>query len=76
MNIKINELRVGNFLDEEYSGLMEVININSEGIHYLDARKPTFKAIGRYDLGSFKPIPLTEEWLVKFGFEMTLLRLF
>ena len=67
--MEVNELRVGNFVWEEYGGLYEVININSEGFGYVDLRKPTFKCIGRYEIGSVKPIALTEEWLVKFGFE-------
>jgi len=68
--MKANELRIGNYVNEEYGGIYEVININSEGIDYVDLRKPTFKAIGRFDINSIKPIPLTEEWLVKLGYDL------
>jgi hypothetical protein len=64
-----NELRIGNYVNLEYGGIYEVININSEGFDYVDLRKPTFKAVGRFDINSIKPIPLTEEWLLKCGFE-------
>ena len=67
--MEVNELRVGNFVWEEYGGLYEVININSEGFGYVDLRKPTFKCIGRYEIGSVKPIPLTKEWLLKLGIQ-------
>jgi len=67
--MKANELRIGNYVNEEYGGIYEVININSEVLDYVDLRKPTFKAIGRFDINSIKPIQLTEELLLKCGFE-------
>ena len=67
--IKAEELRIGNLVWDNYGGIYKVVNINSEGFDYIDAVKPNFKAIGRYELDSLEPIPLTEEWLVKFGFE-------
>jgi hypothetical protein len=67
--IKASELRTKNYVQTDYEGILEVININSEGFDYIDARKPTFQALGRFPLDCVKPIPLTEEWLLKFGFE-------
>lgn len=69
MSIEAKELRIGNYVSEDYGGIYEVININSEGFDYLDLRKPTFKALGRYDFSGIKPIPLTEEILFKCGFK-------
>ena len=67
--MKTNELRIGNWVKTNYEGILETININSEGFEYIDCRKPTFKAIGRYPIDSIEPIHITEEWLLKFGFE-------
>lgn len=64
--MKATELRIGNYhlyhivdkLDErgEYD---EVCQIDIEDLRILD----------RFDSPEYKPIPLTEEWLLKFGFE-------
>ena len=57
------DLRIGNLLiDKEFPTLYsEIEMIRSNGV-----------LIGSYDEGQhiehFEPIPLTEEWLVKFGF--------
>lgn len=67
--MEAKELMIGNYVYEEYGGIYEVININSEGFDYLDLKKPTFKALGRFDLSSIKGLPLTEQWLLKFGFK-------
>lgn len=64
-----SELRTGNLIQTDYEGTMEVVNINSERLEYIDAKKPNYRAIGRFELAFVKPIPLTEEWLLKFGFE-------
>ena len=63
--MKATDLRIGNYVFEEYGGIYEVININSEGFDYVDLRKPTFNAVGRYDINSVKGIELTEEILLK-----------
>jgi hypothetical protein len=67
--IKANELRIGNLIQTKYEGIVQVININSEKFDYVDIRKQTYNGIGRYDIKSCTPIPLTEEWLIKFGFK-------
>lgn len=66
--LKVEDLRVGNHVYDDYSGIVEVININSQYC-YVDYKKPTFKAVGRCEIQYIQPIPLTEEWLIKFGFE-------
>lgn len=64
--MKANELRIGNFVWEEYGGLYEVLMISP---NYVDLVKPFMSVSGRYDIETIKPIPLTEEWLLKFGFK-------
>lgn len=69
MELKANELRIGNLI--ECFGVREVIAIKkykikvqhekSEG-HFITEYCPITSL-------SLKPIPLTEEWLLKFGFK-------
>ena len=59
--MKANELRLGNLFIEEHSGkIIEVIGLEKNRI--------TFSGVF-LDKWQAKPIPLTEEWLLKFGFE-------
>jgi len=64
--MKTTELRIGNYVNgiyDEGEFIAEVLTVDSEGC-LLDAN-------GIYELTSLKvikPIPLTEEWLIKFGF--------
>jgi len=63
--MKTTELRIGNYVNgiyDEGEFIAEVLTVDSEGC-LLDAN-------GIYELTSLKvikPIPLTEEWLIKFG---------
>lgn len=66
--MKANELRIGNFVETNYEGILEVANINSE-YSFIECRKPLYKAIGRFIEWDIKPIFLTEKWLLEFGFE-------
>jgi hypothetical protein len=69
-SLQSRELRIGNLVQTEYEGVIEVVNINGEGFDYVDFRKPGFRAIGRYEIEpNVKPIPLTEEWLSKLDFK-------
>ena len=54
--IKAQELRIGNLV---YNGFNEVIT----------AQSVTELSIGGYNIETIKPIPLTQYWLDKFGFE-------
>ena len=64
----VKELRIGNYVnhtDNEDTWLMEVITVSAEGCHT--------ECNGIFDFiepNLLEPIPLTEEWLVKFGFEI------
>jgi hypothetical protein len=63
--IKANELRIGNLvIYSNGSILFKVIGISEFGI---DIENEVEKTYIEYD--EFEPIQLTEEWLLKFGFE-------
>jgi hypothetical protein len=69
MKLTTKDLRVRNLVKTEYEGILEIVNINSEGFDYVDLRKQGYKAIGRHSIEFVEPIPLTEEWLLRFGFK-------
>ena len=53
--MKVTELRIGNLVYFEY----QVVDINIGDFHIIEKESKFFK-----------PIPLTEEWLLKLGFEL------
>jgi hypothetical protein len=61
--MKAEELRIGNYV---YDTLGKVNRIDLEAITYI-VKEPH---------NQVKPLPLTEEWLLKFGFENNKLGLF
>lgn len=60
--MKSNELRIGNYV-ELRGEIAPVIKITNGRVE--------INGINKYlhDIGLLDPIPLTEEWLIKFGFE-------
>ena len=58
--MEANELRLGNYLHEEGVGQITVESLNSYGGEEINEDSAR---------GWIDPIPLTEEWLLKFGFE-------
>ena len=60
--MKANELRLNNYVNN----CGEIITV--DGIDDIDVFN---KNIGEIPLHSFQPIPITEQWLVDFGFEKT-----
>lgn len=66
--IQAKELRVDNYVWENYGGYYKVVNIKSEqnlnNIPYVDLKKEC-GLIGRYDLKSIYPIKLTKDILIK-----------
>lgn len=61
--MRVEELRIGNLLDRtDY--ICKVIKIAKEGV-ILEPLNYTNELFVKQDI---KPIPLTEEWLLKFGF--------
>ncbi|MDV3749088.1 hypothetical protein CMU21_14745 [Elizabethkingia anophelis] len=61
--MEAKELRIGNYLHDRNGNLCKVIELREDGIYA--------PAIGKATTGlPNKPIELTEEWLLKFGFEI------
>jgi hypothetical protein len=56
-----NELRIGNLVHDYDEELIIVSGISYGDVYSLK--------LGETPLARIKPIPLTEEWLIKFGFE-------
>jgi hypothetical protein len=57
-----NELRIGNFINCVFSTRhCEVVEITTDDLKLKN---------GYADYSQIEPIPLTEEWLLKFGFEI------
>ncbi|MDV3750638.1 hypothetical protein CMU19_04425 [Elizabethkingia anophelis] len=62
--MKASELRIGNYLKHsELSDIIKVIAVGKDYIHILFNNETLYESIKW-----FTPIPLTEEWLLKFGF--------
>lgn len=66
--MKANEIRISNLIQWEDES-EEIISIKSIIHDSADEYLVKF-AGGSAQLAEFKPIPLTEEWLLKFGFEI------
>ena len=65
--MKATELRIGNLVN--YNNLQCKISVPDFAVFEMYERK-------KLELSSYQPIPLTEEWLLKFGFEEHPSRLF
>jgi len=61
--MKANELRLGNYLDSA-GELTKVVEIQEDVFYTQCDEKINYKS----KWAELKPIPLTEEWLIKFGF--------
>ena len=64
--IDVKELKIGNYIDYSLSNLPQIIKsiiFSSEGyvVNFLDSDFAN-------SVEKIKPIPITEEWLLKFGF--------
>ena len=57
--MKANELRIGNYVSVTWNGSSEITEIEQYHVRLKD---------GFSDIESLRPIPLTKEWLLKFGF--------
>lgn len=72
--IKAAELRIGNFLHGDNDPDMYVVSIDANsgvemGFLGMSLDEANDYGLWHYDFSDLKPIPLTEEWLVKFGYE-------
>lgn len=64
--MKAEELRIGNYVWEDYGGQYLVIGISETKVR-VSKTKTTIDV--NYKITEIHPILLTEEWLLKFGFE-------
>jgi len=64
MEITARELGYKNLINRKELGTVEVVGFNEEIIQYLH-----LDTIYYDEYSKFEAIPLTEEWLLKFGFE-------
>jgi hypothetical protein len=65
--IKANELRIGNLVNyEQTTHLITCVNIDYTISIWVD--KKNQEHLYTHQNNELKPIPLTEEWLLKFGF--------
>ena len=69
--MKATELRIGNYVWDDYSGEMIVWaisnNINTP-LSDIGLKKKTHLPSGGYKIKNIAPIPLTKQWLKDFGF--------
>lgn len=66
--MKAAELRIGNLVQSKINGLSIVEQLGSSlNLNYVGGRSLN----GQYWENSYLPIQLTEEWLIKLGFEKT-----
>jgi hypothetical protein len=62
--MKATELRIGNLTQDSKGNLLKVIGLTDDNISYYVVDRSKFPL----EVGwQAEPIPLTEEWLVKFG---------
>lgn len=64
--MKANELRLGNWIEYKKGHQGTVSAIDDQG--YVEVNNSYLKD-GVFELSQFQPIPLTEDWLLKFGFK-------
>lgn len=65
MKIKANEFRIGNLIDTPY-GILPIYGISKNCIEVEYNSEDV--SIYDFNLDECKPIPIIEEWLLKFGF--------
>lgn len=69
--MKANELRIGNLIqDIKYKSPMRIVQFYGNTMFELDSPYMDYTDYRcDADLDNYEPIPITEEWLIKFGFK-------
>jgi len=68
--MQVNELRIGNFVWENYGGICIIRGIPSD--QKVSVSKSSTPIIVDFKIGELKGIPISEEWLLHLGFEKVL----
>ena len=63
MELQAKDLRIGNWIFKDKHFQINGVNIGRAYNYIIDNDRD------EYEIENIKPIPLTEEWLLKFGFE-------
>ncbi len=66
--MKANELRIGNYINDEQTTHI-IVGVDNYCIKSYWLKDVEKECLYETQLNQIKPIPLTEEWLLKFGFE-------
>jgi len=68
--MKARDLRIGNYVNGLYGGIMKVAGIKVYTDEKCDVwlKKPDYSISGVFMIDTINPIKLTEEWFLKFGF--------
>lgn len=70
--MKANELRIGNLV-EACGVICKLHSLTEDAFYCRPLKKSDVKKISSVAIYDFKPIQLTEEWLIKFGFKKEVL---
>lgn len=63
--MKASELRIGNYVKRKSSNTpLRIENFVMDSVHFNRSKKPYFSKVS-----NIEPIPLTEDWLLMFGFD-------
>jgi hypothetical protein len=68
--MKANELRIGNLLQSDTNTIIKIVGVVKKDIYYYHNKKNLY--VLELNNLNFQPLELTEEWLLKFGFEILL----
>ena len=65
--MRASELRIGNLLQSDTNKIIKIVGVVKKDIYYYHNKKNLY--VLELNNLNFQPIPLTEEWLLKMGFE-------
>lgn len=63
-----NELKVGNFVSDNYGGICQIINIDTKK-NTVEIKKRGQTITGIVNINDIKAILINHEWMILFGFE-------
>ena len=64
--MKASELRIGNYVWDDYDGVLIVDSISKDSVRLSNTHQETS---GKYSLKQIKPIEIHKDWLLDFGFK-------